>query len=142
MQANTKPRRNVYFVTRDRLEGYIKDHSRQEAAVHFGLSLSSLDRKLRKWGLTRRGWGSRKLNSERARQIRRIYSTDKYTQAEIARAFRVRREIVNKIINNKLYPEISMGFGGSAEVKLILHYESSGLRHRPLQEEAALVPPG
>src|SRR6185437_16865759 len=89
-------------MERDELCSYMKDHSRQEAAAYFGVSLSALDRRLRKWGMTRSGWGSRKLNSERARQIRRIYATDKYTQAEIAKAFRVRREIINKIINNKI----------------------------------------
>lgn len=110
---------------RDRIEALLKTKNRSEVAAELGMSLSSLDRRLRKWGLTKAGWGSGKMK-RKSRHVRLLYATENYTQEELAQMFGVRRETINQIINEKTYPEANFGLRGGADATVTFRYNPEG----------------
>jgi hypothetical protein len=68
----------------------------------------------------REGWFPGKLNRLKAREIRRRYMIEEITQKELAAEYGVSLTTIQKVINDRIYPEANMGLRGSAEVKLIL----------------------
>jgi hypothetical protein len=70
----------------------------------------------------REGWGTGKLSYRKARQIRTLYATDKYEQAELAQIFGVSLGSIWKVLNHKTYPEANVGLRGTVDVKVTFQY--------------------
>lgn len=71
---------------------------------------------------TRPGWGPGKLDMEKAREIRRLYWAEEYTQYQLAALFGVSQSMIGRIVNNKAFREDPVGtLSGSAEVTLLVH---------------------
>lgn len=78
----------------------------------------------------REGWGTGKLNFQKAQQIRRLYATDKYTQKELAAMFGVSETIIWRIVNYRAYRKTTQGFSGTADVHVSFKVEAcpSGIK--------------
>ena len=91
----------------------------KEAAIFYRVS----ERTIRRWMkslkiyLPKEGYYPGKLDMITAQKIRDLYNTDKYTQTELAKRFKVSQGTIGKIINNLIY-RADLMIGGSAEAKI------------------------
>lgn len=99
------------------LLGYM---TKDQILEEYNISQSTLSRLLKKHGLTKKGYGARKLNFSIAQEIRKI-SKD-YTQKELADLFEVSQPTIHKIINNLAYKASGPKVTGEANVKVGYNY--------------------
>lgn len=104
------------------LEELLSRLTRSEIVIECGISQSTLSRLLKKYGLTKSGYGSRKLNFDIAQDIRRIHNKEKYTQSELADLFDVSQPTIHKVLNNMIYKLNGPKVTGEADVKVGYNY--------------------
>ena len=102
------------------LKKLLKEKSREEICGMLGIKMSTFNLLLKNYGLTR----SRKLNILKAKEIRVLYETDKYTQLELADMYCVSEAMIWKIINDKVYYTPSFALTGSASANFSKPYIS------------------
>jgi predicted DNA-binding protein (UPF0251 family) len=107
----------------DDLLNFIEDHTLREASIHFGVSESTISRKLRGLNVKRAGYGPGKITPGLAKHIRRLYNQDIYTQKEVADIFGISRKLVNEIINFKVHIDSDVGTQGTADVHFTIKAE-------------------
>ena len=88
----------------------IYTHQLEAAANHYQVSMRTIRRWLLQQGIycPRKGYGPGKLDTTRASEIRRLYRTDKYTQAQLAGMFAV-TQANRKMTEVKEYARAPMG---------------------------------
>jgi hypothetical protein len=64
----------------------------------------------------------RKLDESKAREIRKLYFSDLYTQKELGRMYGVSQPMIAKVVNNMSYPSRSMNLCGSSPVEVRYNY--------------------
>lgn len=84
--------------------------------------------------IARPGWGTDKLNMEKAIEIRKLYDTDQYRMKDLAKMFGVCQTSIARIINNQIYKqeEPTINTHGSADAKLTFNYEAESDDKRKL----------
>jgi DNA-binding transcriptional regulator LsrR (DeoR family) len=119
----------------DKLVLLLKNHTKREIAIYFQVSETTINRHLKKLKMTRPGYGRGKIKPNMAREIRKLYNQDKYTQVALAKSFGISRKSVNEIVNFKSHiDDGDMGTKGSAEVTIIFNVEASIEKKRCLSE--------
>lgn len=98
-------------------EGFIAalvaEHGVGGAARRLGVHVRTLRRRLARGPSTPR----RGLSADDAREIRDLYFTDGYTQAQLGASFGVSQSMVARIVNNRAFREDPVGtLSGSADV--------------------------
>jgi DNA-binding transcriptional regulator LsrR (DeoR family) len=103
---------------------FVKTHTNREAASRFGVSAVTISRRLKRLNATKRGFGPGKVKPGVAKEIRRLYNKDLYTQNDLATMFGISRKSVNMIVNFKSHVDVDMGTKGTADVSLIFKVEA------------------
>ena len=79
--------------------------------------------------ITRPGWGTDKLNFEKAERIRILYDTNEYKMKDLAKMFDVSAASIARVINNQTYKKFTaINIHGSAQAEIKLNYQAE-LRH-------------
>jgi DNA-binding MarR family transcriptional regulator len=104
------------------LEELLSRLTRAEIISECGISQSTLSRLLKKHSLTKIGYGSGKLDSGIAQDIRRIYGTGECTQSELAGLFKVSQPTIHKVLSNYVYRSNGPQVTGEADVKVGYNY--------------------
>jgi DNA-binding transcriptional regulator LsrR (DeoR family) len=109
------------LIEKEDLIDFLRDHTQKEAATHFEVSLRTIERRVRKYNLERKG--ANKLSMDKANEIRNLYYNEDYTQIELANVFNVSQGTINKIVNHLSYREPAMGsFKGDAIIRVNFNY--------------------
>jgi DNA invertase Pin-like site-specific DNA recombinase len=109
-------------MEKEELEELLSRLTRSEIVVECGISQSTLSRLLKKYNLTKNGYGSGKLNFNIAQDIRRIHSKGKHTQSDIADLFEVSQPTIHKVLSNMIYKASGPRVTGEASVKVGYNY--------------------
>jgi len=94
-----------------------KNKTRKEICEYYDIKIPTLNVVLRRYKLTNKNNGKGKLNLEKAKEIRRLYKTDEWTQQALADKFNVSLAMIWKVVNNQSYIT-DMDFGGKSELKI------------------------
>ena len=92
----------------------LQSHTDKELALRYRCSVRTVQRWRKKLNIKRPGWGPRKLNMDKAREIRRRYWDDNLTQQELAELYQVSQAAIGRVVNNITYPEKKFEFGGES----------------------------
>jgi DNA-binding MarR family transcriptional regulator len=94
---------------------YGKDY--KSAANFYHVSERTIRRWMTSFGIYKpdHSYHPKKLNMEMANSIRQLYNTDKYTQIQLAKKFKVSQGTIGRIVNNFIYKN-GLTIGGKAEV--------------------------
>lgn len=109
----------MVHIAKEDLTEFLKTHTNQQAAEHFGISPRTLSRRLAEFGLIRPGWGAGKLDVAQAEQIRRDYEAGLKTQKELSIEYSVTPKTIWRIVNEMAYRiEVNFHLGGYAGVEV------------------------
>ena len=73
--------------------------------------VTGLRSKIKEKGLTKKGYGPKKISLEKIHEVRKLYSEGKHTQEELANIYGISQSFVSKIVNKisrKIYHDISL----------------------------------
>lgn len=114
---------NNIFLSTEELDEYLKSYSRIDICNFLNISMRTLDRLIKKKGLTKINHGPKRLNQKVIEEIRILYKSKKYKQKQIAEKFEVSQSLVSKIINNEIHKDYKkFKLGGQAAVRIGYKY--------------------
>jgi len=109
------------MLNKEELKEMLSNFTKEEIALNYNISQSTLSRLLKKHNLTKEGYGANKLNFEKADEIRAFYKNNK-TQKELSEMFGVSQPTIHKVVNNLIYKTNSSKLSGEADVKVNYKY--------------------
>ena len=106
-------------ITKTELVKVLENCARKDICEHFKISERTLSRIIYDYQLQKTGYGPKQLTKETCHDIRVMYGTGKYTQADIADKFHISQSLVSRIVNKQIHKtERDVEFGGQAAVKV------------------------
>jgi DNA-binding MarR family transcriptional regulator len=111
-----------FVMEKEELEELLSRLTRAEIIQECNISQSTLSRLIKKYGLTKKGYGSGKLNIDIARKIRTMHALGDCTQTQLALAFNVSQPTIHKVLNNTIYKSNGPRVTGEASVKVGYNY--------------------
>lgn len=105
-------------MDKEELEELLSRLTRSEIAQEYDISQSTLSRLIKKYGLTKSGYGSGKLSLDLAEKIRAMHMLGDYTQTQLATAFNVSQPTIHKVLSNMIYRSNGPKVTGEASVKV------------------------
>jgi DNA invertase Pin-like site-specific DNA recombinase len=102
---------NIRNLNKKKLKLLLESNDRNEICKDYGISTRTLSRIIKEKGLTKKGYGPKKISLEKIHEVRKLYSEGKHTQEELANIYGISQSFVSKIVNKisrKIYHDISL----------------------------------